>query len=111
MYRPSIPFTSPFVLLEPTLHNVNGAVKKEYTETISFLAGVKSYGGTEKVENGVLVVADTITVETWYRPEIQANCRIRNQITGKEYDLLPIDNIEERNQFIRFKAQATRGGA
>ena len=51
--------------------------KKQYVDPENadiITIGVKTYGGTEKIMNDRLVLEDTATVVTWYRPDITAGC-------------------------------------
>jgi len=72
---------------------------------------LKTYGGTEKIINGVLVIEDTATIETWYRPDIKANCQIALD-KDTVYDILgEPENINKRNQILKFKVKRHVGGA
>ena len=52
---------------------------------------------------------NTATVETWYRPDIKADCRLR-LTDGAVYEILGApENIEMRNQFCKFKVRAIEG--
>lgn len=72
----------------------------------------KTYGGTESVNNGLLTILDTATVVTWYRPEIKGSSRF---IVLQDESIWEVvgnpENIEMRNQFLRFKVKRLAGGA
>ena len=112
-WKPSSPFVTPLMLLVPTESKAAGVHKKSYPkEGPVFFASFKTYGGTESVSNGVLSVEDTAVVETTFRPDIKANCRIFNPINKQTYDILGTpENIEMRGQYLRFKVKAIKGGA
>lgn len=112
-WKPSSPFVTPLMLLVPTEGKAAGVPTKEYPrDGPVFLASFKTYGGTEAVSNGVIAVTDTATVETTYRPDITAGCRIYNPITKQRYDILGTpENIEMRSRYLRFKVKAIKGGA
>lgn len=112
-WKPSSPFTTPLKLLVPTSEKAAGVNKKTYPrDGPVFFASFKTYGGTEKESNGVLAVEDTATIETNFRPDITAECRILNPINGQTYDILGSpENIEMRSQYLRFKVRNVRGGA
>lgn len=114
-YRPSLPFSVPLVLLIPTNTRVSGVPKKEYPEIedgIQFFGTFKTYGGTERDVNGLYSIEDTANVETWYRPDITSGCRIAIAGTNAVYDILgEPENIELRNQYLRFKISRVKGGA
>jgi hypothetical protein len=51
-------------------------------------------------------------VETWFRPDIQSNCRIGVPQTGAVYEILgEPENINMQNQYLKFKVQRVKGGA
>ena len=112
-FKPSFPYSTPIELLIPTTTVVKGVTKKTFpTEGIRLNCSFKTYGGTESVENELYSVIDTATVETWYRPDIKSDCRIKVIQTGTVYEVKgEPENINLRNQFVKFKVQAIKGGA
>lgn len=112
-YRPSEPFTVPLMLLIPTNNTAKGSTKKVYPDEGEIIfCSFKTYGGTETTSNGVLVVEDTANVETWYRPDITSNCRIKLADTGEVYEIIgKPENINRRNKYLKFKVKAVTGGA
>lgn len=110
-YKPNAPFNVPFFLLTPTTTTVKGVLKKTFTKsTEPFYCSFRTFGGTEKVVNDVVVLEDTATVETWYDPSITADCNI--EINGQQYEILGTpENINMRNQYLKFKVRAIKGGA
>lgn len=111
-YRPDAPFTVPMFLFIPEVKVIKGVVKKIYPETGElFYCSFRTFGGTESSSNGVLTVEDTATLETWYRPDIKSDCIVKN-VGGKAYEILGTpENINMRNQILRFKVRAVSGGA
>ena len=72
----------------------------------------KTYQGTETTVNDLFTVLDTAQVETWFRPDIKADCRLKILETGDVYEVIgKPENINMRNQFLKFKVQAVEGGA
>jgi hypothetical protein len=56
-------------------------------------------------------VENTAVVETWYRPDIKANC-VLEDMNGLRYEILGTpENISMQNQFLKFKIRAIKGGA
>ena len=115
----------PLVLLTPTYKNVSGVNKPIYPtiqEALNvkdekgnrlnlFFGSFKKYGGTERDVNGVYSIEDTANIETMYRPDIKANCRIARE-DGATYDIIgEPENINMRNQFLKFKVRRVKGGA
>lgn len=115
MYRPieAAQMTTATRLQTPTSDKVLGVSKKTYAE----IAGVvmvnwKSYGGTETTSNGVLSVEDTAQIVCWYRPDIRSDCRLVRLSDGAVYEIIgEPENIEMRNQFLKFKVRRVKGGA
>lgn len=109
-YRPSEPYCIPVELFNPTYETVKGVTKKVYPEKgVVIFCSFKTYGGTETTVNDQLVVVDTATIETWYRPDITSASQLR--LSGKKYEVMgEPENIEQRNQFLKFKVRGVRGG-
>ena len=111
MYTPTSPFVTPLKLFTPEFTTEKGSTKKVYKDanTIIFTS-FRSFGGTEKVSNGVLITEDTVTIETWYNPKIKADCKLYNGDIPYEIIGTPED-IECRHQYMRFKIRKVQGGA
>lgn len=126
-YRLEIKNPIPLVLLIPkSIIQVKGVNKKEYPtieEALAikdkndnsinlFFGSFKSYGGTERIVNGIYSIEDTANIETWYRPDISSNCRIARANDGAIFDVInEPENINMRNQFLKFKVKRVKGGA
>ena len=111
-YRPKKPFTVPMRCLKPTKKTSMGAEVKSYSDDDAFdiFGSFSTYGGSEHMVNDVILVEDTAIIETWYRPDITADCRIKEG--GKTYEIItPPEDIEKRHIFLRFKVRALTGGA
>lgn len=111
-YKPNGPFNVPMFLFVPTEIESKGSTKKNYLgEGELIYCSFRTFGGTEHVVNDVLVIEDTAVIETWYRPDIKSNCKLKD-VNGIEYEILGTpENISKRNQYLRFKIRAIRGGA
>ena len=112
-YKPSFPFATAAELFIPTYKTEKGVQYKEYPENgIKFFCSFKTYQGTETTINDLYTVLDTAQVETWFRPDIKADCRLKILETGDVYEVIgKPENINMRNQFLKFKVQAVEGGA
>lgn len=114
-YRPSVPFNVPMILLVPSYSTAYGVESKIYPSAqdgIVFYGSFRTFGGTERDVNGVYTLENTATVETWFRPEIKANCRIIEANSGAVFEIIgEPENINMRNQFLRFKVRGIKGGA
>lgn len=118
MYRPTGNFNIPMKILVPKWENVLGTDKKVYPrqEDVSadmiFYGSFRTFGGTERVTNGLYSVEDTAVIETWFRPDILADCGIVLLNNGCIYEIIGTpENIEMRNQFLKFKVKRLGGKA
>ena len=110
-YTPNTPFNVAAYLSKATTTSVKGVTKKTYTKSDQpFFCSFKTFGGTETQVNGVTVVENTGKIETWYNPDITADCRIT--IDDVEYEILGTpENINMRNQYMVIRLRAIKGGA
>lgn len=115
MYKPPTPFSAALSLLIPTYSNNVGVEAKAYPKAqngLMFYGSLRTFGGTERDINGVYSVEKTAIVETWFRPDIKSDCRIAVLQTGEIYEILgEPENIELRNQYLKFKVRQIKGGA
>ena len=115
MYRPieAAHMTTATRLQTPTSDKMLGVSVKTYTDVSGVLmVNWKSYGGTETSNNGVLSVEDTAQICCWYRPDIGSGCRLVRLSDGAVYEIIgEPENIEMRNQFLKFKVRRVKGGA
>lgn len=114
-YKPQAPFDAALILLIPTYTEDYAVPTKTYPDIengILFYGSFKTYGGTERNVNGLYSVENTAVIETWYRPDINSNCRIAVPLTGEVYEILgEPENINLRNQYLKFKVLQIKGGA
>ena len=113
-FKPNMPYNVPMHYLEPRKSSSLGTNKKAWTKPSKnnlFLCSFKTFGGTERVVNGQLVIEDTAVVETWYNDKITNECRVKDE-SGNVYEIISTpENIDMRNQFMQFKIRRHRGGA
>ena len=114
-FRPSQPFSTALIVLKPTYTKVAGVRQKvppDLKDGFQIFASFRSYGGTETTVDGVYSIVDTVDVETWYRPDITSDCIIVVAATGAKYRIMNNpENINNRNQFLKFKLERIEGGA
>lgn len=105
-------FNVPFVLMKPTSKRIEGALMKDFEISDVIYCSFKTFGGSERVINGVWSVEKTGTVDTWFNPHITADCRIRNAVTGAEYEIISEpENIDNHCQFLQFKVRKVTSNA
>lgn len=114
-YRPQLDNTIPLILLVPTYKTASGVATKKFpqiSEGILIYGNFKTYGGTERDVNGLYSIEDTGVIETWYRPDIKADCRVCIAQTNAVYEVIQEpENVNMRNQFLKFKVKRVKGGA
>lgn len=114
-YRIAAPFTVQMVLLSPTYSKAYGAEGKTFPaikDGVPFNGNFRTFGGTERTVDGVYSIEDTAIVETWYNPAIKSDCRVAIPATGAVYEIInEPENIELRNQYLKFRMQRIKGGA
>lgn len=116
MYKPSVPFNVPMMLLIPTSYTASyGVESKSYPNAdmgILFFGSFRTFGGTERDIDGAFSVENTGVINTWYRPDIQSNCRIAIPQTESVYEIIgEPENIQMQNQYLQFKVREIKGGA
>ena len=108
------PLNVPLMLLVPEYSDALGVTSKTYPaieDGIQIFGNFKTYGGTERDVNGLYSIEDTAHIETWYRPDIVSSCRIGVPQTGAVYEIIgEPENINMRNQYLKFKVQRVAGG-
>lgn len=114
MYKPTeardmrVPFK---LLVVSEYERVKGVTQpKSYIKKDLIYCSFKTYGGTEKDVNGRYVIYDTANVVTWFRPDIQSDCRLKRMSDGALFEILnEPENIEMKNQYVKFKVQRIKG--
>ncbi len=111
-FKPHLPYNTVMFLYIPSAVTVKGSAKKVIPEKGKIMhCCFRSFGGTERNVNDVLTVEDTAVIETRYRPDITADCVLKD-IHGKSYEILGTpENIEMINRYLVFKVRAVKGGA
>ena len=110
-YEANLPFDIPALHLKRSLEKINGANQEVFTEAEKpFYCSAKSYGGTEKVVNDLVVIEDTWTVDAFYNPAFGKGDRIRFLDDNSEFEILANpENINRRGQYMRFKVRSIGG--
>ena len=115
MYRPTeaAQMTTPLQLQQPVNATSYGVNKKTYKKIKGVvMANFKTYGGTEKTDNGILTIEETAQIVCRYRPDIKSDTRVTLLQTGAVYEIMgEPENIEMRNAFLKFKVRRIKGGA
>ena len=110
-FSPSGPFVVPMAVLEPVERRVNGVLVKQYAEGRTLFCSFRTFGGTEKVVDGLVVVEDTAVVQTWYSPDLTSGVRLRME-DGSEWEALGTpEDVGMRHQYTQMKVRRARGGA
>lgn len=114
-YKPAMPFVVPMKLLVPVTTNVYGSGKKVFSDPANsdlIYGSFRTFGGTENFKDDVYTVINTGIVDTWYRPDIKADCQIYLCETGETYDIInDPEDIAFRHQYLRMKVRKVGGKA
>ena len=112
-YKPSVPFHVAMKLLVPVSSMEYGAKKKTFTapaDSELFFGSFRTFGGTEMMSDDVYTIVDTGVVDTWYRPDIKADCQIYLCETEQIYDIVSDpEDIGFRHQYMQFKVRKAGG--
>lgn len=112
MYKASLPFNVPAYIMKASWSKVNGVNVKTFTQGDLIYVSAKSYGGTEKIINNQYVIADTLVIETWYRPDIASDDALKLLDDNSEWEIINTpEDIERRHQYLKFKVQRYKGDA
>lgn len=110
MYRIQSRYETPAYLLVATSKKINGVTTKYYEQKDIIFLSAKSYGGTEKIINNVYVIEDTLEIETFYREDIKADCRIKLLDDDSEWEIINSPEIIDRKKkTLRFKVKRING--
>ena len=109
-FKPTTPFSVAMQLYIPTTTRTQGVAKKTYTAGDVFFGAFRTFGGTERELNDVIRIDATATIDTWYRPDIKADCQIQILESGVMYDIISEpEDIEMRHQYLQFKVRKLGG--
>ena len=117
MFRPNkaAQMTTPLRLQAAETAKINGVNKKTYKDVEGnngiIWVNFATYGGTETTVNGLLVVEETATITTWYRPDIKSDCRVKRLTDNAIFEIIgEPENVEMRNMILIFKVRRVKGG-
>lgn len=114
-YNPPETYHVPMKLLIPTTAVVSGVAKKTFPSAengILFYGRFRTFNGTESNANGVYTLVNTAVIDTRYRPDIKADCRVYLPVIGATYEIISDpENIDMRNQYLQFRVRKVGGKA
>lgn len=114
-FKPSAPFNVAMKILVPTSERVDGALKKGFSDPANselFYGSFRTFGGVENVQDGVYTLINTATIDTWYRPDIKADCRIYLCETDQTYEITgDPEDIDMMHQYLQIKVRKVGGKA
>lgn len=119
MYNPlkSISMSTPAKLLTvlEVVTSTGNTRKKQFIDPENadiITVGVKTYGGTKKIVNDRLVLEDTATIITWYRPDITAGCRLLFLDDNSLWEVIGRpEDVDRRHQYLIIKCRSVSAGA
>lgn len=99
-----------FRLIKMTTTKVLGADKITEEEIGQFYGNFKSRGGTEIVQNGKIDIEDTAEIVTFWRPDIQSDCKVVNMETNAKYEIIgEPEDFGLSHQGLKFKVKRLKG--
>lgn len=114
-YKPPEIYNVPMRLLIPVTTVVQGVTKKTFPQAEAgalFFGSFRTFNGTESTANGVYTLINTAVIDTRYRPDIKADCRVYLPVTGQTYEIISDpENIGMRNQYLQFRVRKVGGKA
>ena len=115
-YNPEAPFDVAFKVLKPTSDVIKGVTKKVFPdpekEDDVYFGSFRTFGGTENFSNDIYTIFNTATIDTWFNPEITADCEIYICKTREVYQIISEpENIGMRDQYMQFKVEKIGGKA
>jgi hypothetical protein len=112
-YKPSAPFNVPMRLLVPVTTQSYGVAKKVFSNPADselFYGSFRTFGGTENLKDDVYTIINTAVIDTWFRPEITADCKVYLCENEQIYDIISDpEDIGFRHQYLQFKVQKVGG--
>ena len=110
-YRPQLPFNVTAEHLPKIVEKVNGVNNVKYPESgKTFCCNAIAWTGARKTINDVSTEEDTLTIETFYNPEIKKNDRIVLLDDGSVWRVETKPEIIRRfTQFMKFKVVSIGG--
>jgi hypothetical protein len=114
MFRPqkAQQMTTPVIIQTAQIVDNFGKRTKTY-ENLSYnsFCNWSSYGGSERDVNGVISFEETAVLTMFYDPNAKNDGRIINLLDNSTYEILSVENIEMRNQFMILRVRKIAGGA
>lgn len=118
-YTPYTPFSVTFKLLVPKSKKVKGVTTRTYEDGLVFNGSFRSMQGTssggrfktnegkDKEVDGLYVVETQALIDTWYHPDIKANCLIEEVETGLKWKIIGVpDDINRKHQYMQCRVIA-----
>lgn len=111
MYKPNIQQMSTSITIQNRVETIDRG-----KSTISYVPAIpptafcnwKTKGGTELTGENSVTVLDTAELIMWYRSDITETSKIF--LGSKEYKVMSIENVEQRNQYLIVKVKGAKVG-
>lgn len=114
MYRPNkaAQMTTPFKIQKAEIKKVLGQTQKTYVDMpYTSFGNFSSYSGNESEVNGITVVEESNVLTTWFDPNFEITGRIIRLTDNAIFDILSVDNVEQRNKYSIIRLKRIKGGA
>lgn len=92
-------------------NGVSKPIYKEASDSIIY-CNFKTYGGTERTENGRYIIEDTANIVTWFRPDIKSDCQLIRLSDNAVFEILnEPEDIDQMHIYSKFKIKRIKGKA
>ena len=112
MFRPKkiAQMTTPIKIQVANSSFTLGRKEKTYEDVSdNSMCNWSSYNGTETSVNGIINIEETATLTTWFDENIKDDGRIKRLNDNAIFEILNVENIEMRNQFMIVKVRRIKG--
>ena len=109
-YKPKMPFDIAFKLLIPITTSEKGVTVKHYEDGAVFMASMRTYTSDKNDTDDVYTPYVSTVIDTWYNPDIKADCMVELLETGERYSIeTEPENVSMRHQFMQFRIRKVGG--
>jgi SPP1 family predicted phage head-tail adaptor len=103
--------TTPVLLYKKVETKTAGATTISYqiAEEPLLFCNIKTFGGTESTNAGMLTIITTAQITTWYKPDVAYHDKLKFQDGTYWRIISEPENIEMRNQYMKMKCEKVAG--
>ena len=104
--------TTPFKIQKAESKNVLGQNQKKYIDVpYTCFGNWSSYTGNETEVNGITVIEESNVLTTWFDPNFEPAGRVIRLTDNAIFEILSVENVEQRNMYSIVRLKRIKGGA